>query len=534
MIKQKKHLTQLLDSAFNQAPESPALIGLESSINYKKLHLNSINLANYLLENVDKNAAVVAIMLPNLLTFPVCLFGAWYADKTVTLINPLYTSDEALKQCLDAQADTIIIAKIFYKTLESVLKKTQIKWVIIVEVGDLQPKIKRQVINLITGIKRKTFAIHKQPNITYTNLNSLLTKQEQLLTPTKFKNKVALLQYTGGTSGILKAASLTHENILANIYQLEQWLPKDINENSSVLTALPLYHIFALTINCLLFIHIKGRSILVLNPREIKQLIGPLKKYKIEVITGVNSLFVALIKHRDFKKLNFSSLKVAISGGMPLNKKVSDEWQLAAGKPIVQGYGLTECSPVVSAEDYQTSQFTGSVGRALVGTKIKILDSSLKAVKTNEIGQICIKGPQVMASYWHQEELNKEVFTKEGYFCSGDVGYIDEQDRVFIVDRIKDMIIVSGFNVYPCDVEQVLNQHSEVVESACIGIENKTSGQAVKAFVVIKSGSKLEKKILIEYCKKHLAHYKIPKKIEWINELPKSNVGKILKRKLQH
>ncbi|HCX98377.1 MAG TPA: long-chain-fatty-acid--CoA ligase, partial [Gammaproteobacteria bacterium] len=277
---------------------------------------------------------------------------------------------------------------------------------------------------------------------------------------------------------------------------------------------------------------IKGNSILVLNPREIEQLIEPLKKYNIGVITGVNTLFGVLVRHKDFKKLNWSKLKVAISGGMPLDKKVSDLWQSVVGKPIVQGYGLTECSPVVSAESYETSEYTGSVGKPLIGTTIKTFDQSLNELQANDIGEIGIKGPQVMRSYWHREDLNKEVFTKDGFFLSGDMGYLDEHGRVFIVDRVKDMIIVSGFNVYPCDVEQVLNQHPDVEESACVGIDHKVSGQSVKAFVVKKPGSILDKHTLIEHCKEHLTHYKIPRKIEWIESLPKSNVGKILKRKL--
>ncbi|MBW5291066.1 MAG: Long-chain-fatty-acid--CoA ligase [Candidatus Ruthia sp. Asou_11_S2] len=524
------HLTQLLDNAKNTTPNHQAFVGLDTSISYKKLYQHSISLANYLSSHADNGT--VAIMMPNLLSFPVGLFGIWYSDKTITLINPLYTSDEVLKQCLDAQVKTIIIAKIFYKTLKPILKNTDIRQVITVEIGDLQPLIKRYALNLITCIKRNVFLIKKIKNVHHTTLHKILNNTSAALSQQTFQNTVALLQYTGGTSGVLKAATLEHKNILANIHQLEYWLPKSINQNSLILTALPLYHIFALTINCLLFVHIKGNNILVLNPRKIKQLITPLKKYHVDVITGVNTLFGVLVKHKDFKILNWSTLKVAISGGMSLDKNISDQWQSTTGKPIVQGYGLTECSPVVSAEGYQTNKFSGSVGKPLIETKIKILDKSHQALKTNEIGEISIKGPQVMASYWHKQTLNQQVFTQDGYFLSGDMGYMDEQGRIFIVDRLKDMIIVSGFNVYSCEVEQVLNQHSDVVESACVGIEHEISGQIIKAFVVKKPSSKLEKQALIDYCKEHLAHYKIPRKIQWIDSLPKSNIGKILKRKL--
>ena len=530
MINNLWHLTQLLDSAFENKPNNQALIGLEHVINYDQLYRSSVKVANYLSQNTSKGT--VGVMMPNLLTLPACLFGVWYSDKTATLINPLYTGDELLKQCLDAEVETIIIAKVFYKTLKSILKSTKIKQVITVEVGDLQPIVKRHVVNLVTCIKRKTFFIKKQSGVNYVTLNKILTSYSDAKINIDFENEVALLQYTGGTSGVLKAAKLKHQNILANIEQLAQWLPKDINDQSHILTALPLYHIFALTINCLFFVYVKGCSVLVLNPREIKQLISPLKKYPINVITGVNTLFGVLVRHKEFEELNWSNLKVAVSGGMPLDRQISEQWQSTLGKPIVQGYGLTECSPVVSAESYDTTEFTGSVGRPMVGTKIKIVDELFNDKATNEVGEICIKGPQVMDSYWHKEVLNKEVFTEDGYFRSGDVGYIDEQGLIFIVDRVKDMIIVSGFNVYPCEVEQVLNQHPDVIESACVGINHKISGQSVKAFVVRKPNSTIEKQAIISYCKEHLVHYKIPRKIEWIETLPKSNVGKILKRKL--
>ncbi len=523
----KTHLTQLLNDAFAKTPNNVALLGLNHAMRYDELHQNSLKLSHYLSNNTS--SGTTAIMLPNLLAFPVCLFGAWYSDKTVTLINPLYTSDELLKQCLDAQVSSIIIAKIFYKTLAPIIDKTQITTVITVEVGDFQPKLKAFVVNTLSHLKYKT----KPINTKHISLSQVLAQSESSIMPKIFNNNIALLQYTGGTSGTFKAAVLTHQNILANIEQLETWLDGNIGINGKILTALPLYHIFALTINCLLFIHIKGCSVLVLNPRDIKQLTQPLKKYSIDIITGVNTLFGALVRHKDFKQLNFSKLKVAIAGGMPMDKSISDEWQLATKKPIVQGYGLSECSPVVSAEGFDSIEFSGSVGKPLIDTEIKILDESQREIKTGEIGEIAIKGPQVMANYWQKQAHNHEVFTSDGYFLSGDMGYFDKHGRITIVDRAKDLIIVSGFNVYPCDVEHVLNQHPGVVESACIGIENKTSGQSVKAFVVKKSGENLDEQTLIEHCQEHLAHYKIPHAIEWINELPKSNIGKILKRELK-
>ena len=526
------HLTQILDEAFYKKPDHPALIGLGKSMHYDELYNHSICLSNYLSSQVNKG--VVGIMMPNILAQPVSLFGAWYADRTVTLINPLYTSTELLKQCLDAQVSTIIVAKVFYKKLAPILKDTKIKYIVTVGIGDFQPFFKRQIVNFTTCLKDKSFRVQKYSQFKYATLNHIVGNYSNKPKTGRFKNKIALLQYTGGTSGTPKPATLRHSNILANINQLEHWLPEDINSDSIILTALPLYHVFALSVNFLLFMHIKGTNVLVLNPRNIKQLIKPIKEYNISVITGVNTLFNVLIRHKDFKKINFSNLKLTVSGGMPLDKKTSDQWQLVAGMPILQGYGLSECSPVVSVEDSQTSEFSGSVGRPLIDTKIKIFDPELNELKINKIGEIGIKGPQVMKSYWHREELNKKVFTIDGYFLSGDLGYLDEHGRIVIVDRVKDMVIVSGFNVYPCNVEQVLDQHPDVLESACVGIDHKVSGQTIKAFVVKKPDSTLKKKSLINHCKKHLAHYKIPKKIEWVESLPKSTDGKIIKRLLNN
>lgn len=524
------HLTHLLDQAFNQTPDNAAFSGLNHTMHYDTLYHSSLKVSHYLSNNTK--TGTVAIILPNLLAFPVVLFGAWYADKTVTLINPLYTSDELLKQCLDAQVSSIIIAKIFAKTLVEIIDQTQIKTVITVEVGDFQSKLKGYIINTLSHLKYKTKVTSYKKNIIHANLSAILAQPRQNSAPNTFNNDIALLQYTGGTSGIFKAAVLEHRNLLANIHQLEQWLPKTINGNSTILTALPLYHIFALTINCLLFIRIKANSILVLNPREQKQLIAPFKKYKINVITGVNTLFVALMNYKNFEQLNTSNLKVSISGGMPLNKKLANKWQFIVGRPIVQGYGLTECSPVVSAESYDIGEFSGSVGKPLTGTKIKILDTNQQALGVGEIGEIAIKGPQVMEGYWKGEKYKYDIFTEDNYFISGDIGYLDEDGKIFIVGRAKDVIIVSGFNVYPDDVEQVLNQHPDVIESACIGIKDNVSGQSIKAFVVKKPKATLTKQTLIDHCETHLTHYKIPKTIEWIDKLPKSNIGKILKRKL--
>lgn len=528
-------LTKYLDIAEQQSPNATAFIGLDTTLNYQKLKRHSLKLSNYLTDNLtNKNSKVVAIMLPNILPFPVALFAAWYGNKTVTLVNPLVSPDELLKQCTDAQVGTIIIANMFLNTLTKILSQTCISRIITVDMGDLQPKPKAYIVNALSFIKRPYFnRIGRK--ITCVKLSNILQNDVNPTRPERFiklDNPIALLQYTGGTSGILKAAMLSHKNLLANIHQISHWLSDDINHTSSILTALPLYHIFALNVNLLLFVHLKARSILVLNARDIRQVIKPLKRYKIEVITGVNTLFAALMRQSDFSKLDWSRLKLTIAGGMATDAIIAKNWQAQTHKPIIQGYGLSECSPVVCVGTKEDSNFNVSVGKALIDTDIIILDSEGKHCSADEVGEIAIKGPQVMQSYWQKPQLNAEVFTKQGYFLSGDLGYLDADKNLFIVGRLKEMIIVSGFNVYPIDVENVLNQHPEVVESACIGVDDGQGGQSVKAFVVKKPKSTLSKTALIEYSQKHLTHYKIPKIIQWIEVLPKSAVGKILKRKL--
>lgn len=524
------HLSKYLDIANKEAPNATAFIGLDTPLNYQNLRKYSLQLSRYLARQTSE---VVGIMMPNILPFPVALFAAWYSNKTITLINPLFTPKELLAQCRDAQIGTIIIANVFLATLSKILQQTDIAHIITVEIGDLQPKPKAYAINALSFIKRphlsfigKRATCVKFSTILQNNTDSATQKRPNL------DNPIALLQYTGGTSGTLKAAVLTHANLLANISQISHWTNNRVNQNSTILTALPLYHIFALSVNLLLFVHLKARNILVLNPRDIRQVINPFKRYSIHIMTGVNTLFAALIRQDSFAKLDWSRFKLAISGGMATDPSIAQHWQKQTHKPIIQGYGLSECSPVVCAGDINDISFSDSVGKALIDTDIIIIDKNGNTCLGDEVGEICIKGPQVMQSYWQKPELNAQVFTKKGYFRSGDLGYLDSDKKLFIVDRLKEMIIVSGFNVYPVDVENVLNRHPDIIESACIGVDDGQGGQLVKAFVVKKSNSKLSKAELIKYCQKHLTHYKIPKTIEWIEVLPKSVIGKVLKRKL--
>jgi long-chain acyl-CoA synthetase len=460
-------------------------------------------------------------MLPNLITLPASLFGVWYGNNTATLINPLYTRNEVLKQCIDAQVETIIIGRVFYKTLRPIINKTKIKHIIIVDIGDMLKTIKRIYINTVITVKSKLYKIDKVDGVSYINLNKILSSNIDIDKSINLDNQLALLQYTGGSSGGLKGARIKHENIISNIKQLEKWLPKEIDNKSYILTALPLHHMFALTINCLLFISIKACSILILNPRDTNQLISPLRKYRVNVITGVSTLFKMIMRHKEFKRIDWSRLDLTVSGGMPLDENVSKKWQHVVGKPIIQGYGLSECSPVVSVENFKTNKYTGSVGKPLIHTKVKIIDEKLNNRAIGEVGEICIKGPQVMDSYWNKENLNGIVFTEDGYFRSGDIGYISNKGLIYIVGRTKELIIVSGFNVYPRDVEFILNKHPEVEKSICLGIKNKISGEVVKAYIKRELGSTLEKKSLLSYCKANMVHYKIPKKIEWVQDLPK-------------
>ncbi len=530
-----KTCVDLLDESAQKYAKNIAFIGFDCKLSFKTLNNCSTNLSQYLLSLTDCNT--VAIMLPNVLGFPIALFGAWRGNKTVVLINPLLSKDELLTTINDAGVDTIITSIYFNNNLAKIIDDTSIKYVINSDLSELLPQPKKTIVHLAMNHKLTQTKIMstKIVQISFNNAISFGKKHHKTQKRHIKTNNIALLQYTGGTSGKLKAAVLTHKNLLANIEQLSLWLPKNM-ENKNILTALPLYHIFALMINCLMVVKCAMTSVLVINPRDIKQLIKPFKKYQINMITGVNTLYDHLLSYKGFDKLNFSKLESVIAGGMPLHKNTAQKWYEKTNCGIIQGYGLTETSPVISVQPYHSNEFNGSVGYPLMNTKLRLIDTKTYSDKQkypHPIGEVVVKGAQVTKGYWQHPELNLEVFTNDGFFRTGDLGYVDEKGQLFLIDRLKEMIIVSGFNVYPSEVEAVLNTHNNILESACIATQDSEHNQAVAAFVVKKNNNKkLIEQDVINYAKEHLSAYKVPKIIRFIDILPRSSVGKILKRNL--
>ena len=519
----------LIDKAQNYA-EKTAFIGFGERLNFKNLHIKSKYLASYL--QSLSSVQIVAIMLPNVLALPISLFAAWKAGKTVVLLNPLLSSKELLDQLSDAKADVLIGSAYFADNLAKIIQKTSIKYLIDSRLDDCLKQPKRLFFNLLMSRKFRAVNLQYFSQQTVVSFSKALQLGKPRVLKVETNNEIALLQYTGGTSGVLKAAILSHDNLSANLMQLKHWLPEDMADKY-ILTALPLYHIFALMINCLLPVKNTMTSVLVANPRDIKQLVYPLKKYPIHIITGVNTLYNHLLSYPQFHQLNFSHLETCVAGGMALQAKTAQKWQEKTGCAIIQGYGLTETSPVISVQNYGQSDFNGSIGYPLLDTQVQIIDTHLsQSDQAHAIGEISVKGPQVMSGYWQHPELNSEVFTQEGYFRTGDLGYLDEKGQLFLVDRLKEMIIVSGFNVYPSEVEKTLNKHDDILESACVGRNDKEQGQKVVAFIVLNDGSRLSEQDIIDYASKHLSHYKVPKQIHFIDNLPKNNVGKVLKRQL--
>jgi long-chain acyl-CoA synthetase len=476
--------------------------------------------------------ARVAIMMPNCLQYPVVMFGALRAGYTVVNVNPLYTARELEHQLKDSGADVIVILENFARTLQQVLPKVPVKHVVLAALGDLLGP-KGLIVNFVVRKVKKMVPAFELP--TAQRFNQVLAEGAgKPLTPFEIgHDDIAYLQYTGGTTGVSKGAMLLHRNILANIHQSEAWLlPSLKGETAVIITALPLYHIFSLTVNCLLMLKVGGCNILITNPRDIPAFVKELAKHPYNIITGVNTLFNALMNNPDFAKLDFSELKSAVGGGMAVQKAVADRWKQMTGKPLQEGYGLTETSPSATMNPPYIEGYNGSIGLPLPSTEVAIRDDAKHDVKRGDPGEICIRGPQVMKGYWHRPDETAKVLGPDGFLYTGDIGVMDEKGFVTIVDRKKDMILVSGFNVYPNEIEQVVAMHPGVLECAAIGVSDEHSGEVPKVFVVKKDPNLTEQDVL-EHCKKELTGYKRPKYVEFRTELPKTNVGKILRRALR-
>jgi len=526
-------LVAMFNKYTSQYSDKTAFINMGVSISYDELAQQATAFAAYLqqdlaLEKGDK----FAIMVPNTLQYPIALFGALLAGLTVVNVNPLYTARELEHQLKDSGAKAILIIENFAQTLEKIVKETPIEHVIMTSLGDRLGLVKGAVVNAVVKYVKKMVPAFNLPDAV--RFNSALTIGQSLtFNPVELcGDDLAFLQYTGGTTGVSKGAMLTHRNMVANLEQAKAAIKPTLEEGCEiVVTALPLYHIFALTANCLTFFTLGGTNLLITNPRDMPNFVKELGKYKFSVITGVNTLFNGLLHTTGFKELDFSHLKMALGGGMAVQGPVAEHWQQVTSIRLLEGYGLTECAPLVTLSPYNQENYNGSIGLPAPSTEIKIILDNGDEASIGEPGEMWVKGPQVMEGYYNREEATKEAL-KDGWFATGDIASVDEKGFFKIVDRKKDMIIVSGFNVFPNEIEEVVMMHSGVLEVAAIGIPHEVYGEMVKIFVVAKQDD-LDEESLINHCRENLTSYKVPKLVEFREELPKTNVGKILRRELR-
>lgn len=511
-----------------------AYVNMDKAISYDELDRLSAAFAAFLQQDLKlPKGARVALMMPNLLQYPVCLWGALRAGYVVVNCNPLYTPRELEHQLKDSGADVIVILENFASTLQEVLGHTPVKHVVVTRIGDMLGGLKGELVSFVVKRVKKMVPAWNIPG--HVAFKQVMARgQRHNLEPVKVtQGDIAFLQYTGGTTGVSKGAVLTHRNIIANLQQAHAWIKPFLKEGEEVIvTALPLYHIFSLTANCLTFFKVGATNVLITNPRDIPGFVKELQKHPFTAITGVNTLFNALLNHPEFVKLDFSQLRCALGGGMAVQRAVADKWRALTGKPLVEAYGLTETSPAVTINPLDLPAFNGAIGLPVPSTEISIRDEDGRELGVGESGELCVRGPQVMAGYYNRPDETAKVMTADGFLKTGDVAVVDEKGFVRIVDRKKDMILVSGFNVYPNEVEDVVASHPGVMEVAAIGVVDEKSGEAVKVFVV-KKDPNLTAEAVIAHCREKLTGYKVPKLVEFRTELPKTNVGKILRRALR-
>lgn len=511
-----------------------AYVNMDKGISYAELDKLSQNFASFLQNELGfEKGDRVALMMPNLLQYPVALFGILRAGMVAVNVNPLYTARELEHQLSDAGVRGIVIIENFAETLAKVIDKVALEAVITTQVGDMLDFPKRLLVNLVVKHVKHMVPSFNLPGAIAFN-DAMKRGQSKAMKPVAVSGEdTAFLQYTGGTTGLAKGATLLHRNIVANLEQAAAWLaPWTVEGEETIVTPLPLYHVFALTANCLVFLKLGGKNVLITNPRDIPALVNEIKNAKPTAFTGVNTLFNALVNNADFGKLDFSALKLTLGGGAAVQRAVAEKWKDITGIPLIEAYGLTETSPAACINPLSLEDYNGSIGLPIPSTEASIRDDDGKEVPVGEPGELCIRGPQVMPGYWNKPEENKKAFFDDGFLRTGDVAQMDKQGFFYIVDRKKDMILVSGFNVFPNEIEDVVAGHEGVLEVACIGVPDKKSGETVKIFVVKKDDSVTADSIRA-YCKDKLTGYKMPKHIEFIDELPKSNVGKILRKELR-
>ncbi|HXH73601.1 MAG TPA: AMP-binding protein [Bacteriovoracaceae bacterium] len=527
-------INDVLESGFRKFSDKPAFHNMGTTLSYQDIELLSRKFASFLQNELKLvKGDRVALMMPNILQYPVALFGVLRAGMVAVNVNPLYTARELEHQLKDSGAKAIVIFANSGSVLQKIVKNTDVKHVIVTEIGDMLKFPKNHIVNFVLKKVKKMVPDYNLPGcipfmtaMSKGNADKFQKSQVGL-------SDIAFLQYTGGTTGVAKGAILTHKNIVSNMLQARAWLKNYISDGQEIIiTPLPLYHIFSLTANCFIFNSIGALNILITNPRDIPGFIKELQKWKFTAFTGVNTLFNGLLNNKDFANLDFSKLKISLGGGMAVQKSVAERWQKVTGRPLIEAYGLTETAPAACINPMTLKAYNGYIGIPIPSTEVEIKDDNEKTVAQGEIGEICIKGPQVMAGYWNKPEETAKVMSKDGFFKTGDLGYMTDTGFFKIVDRKKDMILVSGFNVYPNEIEDVVSMNPKVLECAAVGVPDEKTGELVKVFIVKKDDSLTVEEVQ-KHCKEHLTSYKCPKSIVFRADLPKSNLGKILRKDLR-
>ncbi|MDR2306885.1 MAG: long-chain-fatty-acid--CoA ligase FadD1 [Paucimonas sp.] len=528
------NIQAVLKQSCQRFADKPAFSNLGKTITYGELYALSGAFAAWLQQHTDlKPGDRIAVQLPNVLQYPVAVFGAMRAGLIVVNTNPLYTARELEHQFNDSGAKALVCLANMAHLAEKVIPKTQIKHVIVTEVADLLPPLKRLLINSVIKYVKKMVPAYNLPSAIRFNDALALGKGGAVTEANPQANDVAVLQYTGGTTGVAKGAMLTHRNLVANMLQCRALMGSNLHEGCEILiTPLPLYHIYAFTFHCMAMMLIGNHNVLITNPRDLPAMVKELGKWKFSGFVGLNTLFVALCNNETFRRLDFSSLKITLSGGMALQLSVAERWKAVTGCAICEGYGMTETSPVAAVNPAEANQ-VGTIGIPVPSTLCKVIDDQGQELPLGEVGELCVKGPQVMKGYWQREEATQEILDSDGWLKTGDIAVIQQDGYMRIVDRKKDMILVSGFNVYPNELEDVLAALPGVLQCAAIGVPDEKSGEVIKVFIVVKPGMTLTKEQVMEHMRANVTGYKVPRQIEFRDALPTTNVGKILRRELR-
>ncbi len=532
-VNEYESVREIFEESVGKFGARPSFTCMGKSISFTELDTLSAAFGAWLQGQGCKKGTRVALMMPNILQYPVCLFGTLRAGCTVVNVNPLYTARELEHQLTDSGAEVIVCVENFANIVAAVVGKTKVRQVIVTSIGELLG-FKGLIVDFVLRRIKKMIPQYSLPGAIRLS-DALAQGGKRTLERVPIGHEdIAFLQYTGGTTGVAKGAMLLNRNIVANVIQARTWITPllDANRREVIITPLPLYHIFSLTANCLTFMSIGGENVLIPNPRDFPGFVKEMSKYKFTAMTGVNTLFNALVNNADFAKLDFSTLRLTLGGGMAVQEAVAVKWKAVTGTPLIEAYGLTETSPAATMNPLDLPEFNGSIGLPISSTELILRDDAGKSVELGKAGEICIRGPQVMAGYWNRQDETDKVIDKDGWFATGDIGVMDSSGFVRIVDRKKDMILVSGFNVYPNEIEGVVAGHPGVLECAAVGVADAKSGEAVKLYVVRKDPA-LTSADLIKFCREHLTNYKIPREVEFREDLPKTNVGKILRRELR-